>query len=199
MVGRLLIQLLTTSGLDLGGRALESCRLINREFHPSHVQVFSQMFAAQGLEMKQCIEFLHSVLRPKILTITFRYTDWYWWEYDRPLRMLNWPLDIKFPSSVEKLVMEFETRNGKRHELDRILNDAILKWRIPLRSDLVDSPKRMLITTQAKARTHTWIGPDVIGHTGYSHHSQIYNGTKDLKKDQMLYYVAVVEWKNQEE
>jgi hypothetical protein len=156
------------------------------------------MFAAQGPEMRQCIDYLHSTLKPKVLTITFRYTDWYWWEYDQPLRMLDWPLGVEFPSSVEKLAMEFETRNGKRQELNSILDNTILNWRIPLRSDLVDGPKRILVATQPRARIHTWIGPDVIGRTGYAHHSQSHNGTTDLQLGQMLYYVAVVEWKNQE-
>jgi hypothetical protein len=75
----------------------------------------------------------------------------------------------------------------------------ILRWRIPLRSDLADSPKRMVTTTQTRARTHTWIGPEVVGPTRYAHHSHNHNGTSDLQQGQMLYYVAVVEWKHQRE
>lgn len=140
------------------------------------------------------MRYLQNVLKPKTLTITFRYTDWFWWESDQPLKMLDWPTRITFPDSVEKLVMEFETRNGKRNELDQIVNDTILKWRIPQLPNVDEGKERMLITTQTKARVHTWIGPDVIGHVGYPHHSQSHNGTTDLDADQMLYYVAVVEW-----
>jgi hypothetical protein len=76
------------------------------------------MFAAEGGPMKDYMERLNSGLKPKVLTITFRYTDCWSWDIDDPLRMENWPLSVQFPSSVETLVMEFETRNGRRNELD---------------------------------------------------------------------------------
>jgi hypothetical protein len=162
------------------------------------------MFAAEGEEMKFCLEHLNSVLKPKVLTITFRYTDWWSWETDDPLRMENWPLGVQFPSSVETLVMEFETRNGKRNELDQILNNRILKWKTLLFFPH-DDPNRLLTMTEAKARRYTWIGAEDIGSIvrghGYRipHHSKLANGTEDLDDGQMQYYVATVEWTDQQD
>jgi hypothetical protein len=187
------------SALDLAFRARESCQRLNKRFRPRHVQIFSQMFAAEERPMERCMEYLHSTLRPQMITITFRYTDWWWWEYNQPLRMRDWPLGVHFPSSVQKLVMQFETRNGKRQELDRILNDTILKWKIPLRPELVHSSPRTLITKQPTARTYEWVGSDLATRpiARHAQHAQSQNGTTGLQEGQMLYYVAVVEWKNQ--
>jgi hypothetical protein len=168
------------------------------------------MFAAEGHSMKTYLQRLHVGLRPKVLTITFRYTDWWNWENNSHLRMEDWPLENEFPCTLEKLVMQFETRNGKRDELHRILNHTILRWRIPQCSGVVNAPNRVLTTTREQARTYTWIGPDIIRDSRvayhpsthlrpYPHHAQRCNGTKDLKEGEMLYYVAVVEWKHREE
>ena len=62
---------------------------------------------------------------PEVATVCIRYTDWWHWERNEPLRIAThgWK-DIKFPSSVQKVVMELETRDAapKKAELERIIN-----------------------------------------------------------------------------
>jgi len=62
---------------------------------------------------------------PEVVTICIRYTDWWYWEQNEPLiiETHGWK-DIKFPNSVQKVVMELETRDAapKKAELERIIN-----------------------------------------------------------------------------
>jgi hypothetical protein len=177
-------------------------------FQPTLVQLFPQMFALEGHAMQRFTDDLRTHLRPKTLIITLRYTDWWFWEDNAPLRVdSGWMNEIKFPRSMEQLVMEFETRNGKKEELDALISKQISKWRFAVEKKVVEgddgemvasTEEEFLVLGDGKPVASTWIGSAKIGSVKYSHHAHDVNGSPDgLGQDEMLYYVVKMVWKRE--
>ncbi|KAH7064819.1 hypothetical protein B0J12DRAFT_734231 [Macrophomina phaseolina] len=84
--------------------------------------------------------------RPKRITITIRHTSWYGWPNDKPLMILDtWrcglcPPNVKFPSCLNELVVEFETLQRKKHQLDDIIDTKAKYWRFHLEDGAVLAP-----------------------------------------------------------
>lgn len=101
-----------------------------------YVRVIPQMYAFNSIHLPGIFQTYPSnrytygsriQLTPTMVTVTFRYTDWWFWEDNAPLKLgdeyhegRNWKY-IKFPESVEKVVMELETREGKKKELEHLI------------------------------------------------------------------------------
>lgn len=65
----------------------------------------------------------HCPINPTTLVLTTRYTDWLWWENQEPFSLDDTVMrDWKFPPSVGKVIMEFETIASREGELDALLN-----------------------------------------------------------------------------
>jgi hypothetical protein len=162
------------------------------------------MFALEGDNMKLFMADLSTWLRPKTLVITIRYTDWWNWESNMPLKISSkWMKDIKVPRSMEHLVVEFETRNGKKAELDALVTKQISNWRFEVEEKLVegsegemvpDGEKEFLVLGDGKPAVSTWVGSALVGGVKHVHHAQKANGTEGLGEDEMLYYVVKMVW-----
>jgi hypothetical protein len=99
-------------------------------FHPKNVQLIAQMFQLEyGNYIKKWAKWLQYSARPMHFTITIRYTDWWNWEENRPLELQNLSRSrhFKIPNTVKTFTIEFETRFGKKSELDRIINEGVGK------------------------------------------------------------------------
>lgn len=175
------------------------------KFHPKHVQLFSQMYALEGNQMSQFMSDLNKHLRPKRLTVTIRYTDWWNWELNQPLRIESkWIQNLKIPDSLEEWAMEFETRNGKKAELDILVQNTISKWRFEVGQkpdgnggDEAPSGKHYFLTLgNRQPVTSTWVGSAKVGGCKYRHHLQDVNGG-DVGADEMLYYIVKMIWKKE--
>ncbi|OKO98528.1 hypothetical protein PENSUB_9204 [Penicillium subrubescens] len=123
------------------------------------------------------------VIAPKKLTITFRHTDWWFWENDEPLgidpfrlgrtrahemchhhhHQLNtqltpeqkraWGNQFTHIPSLTTLTIEFETIMRKRDQLDAIIDQA-LNWKFPLQPE-----KSVYLVAQPESRSAwTWVG-----------------------------------------
>jgi hypothetical protein len=178
------------------------------DIQPKTIQLFPQMFALEGHAMKRFMLDLSVYLRPKTFVITLRYTDWWYWEQNAPLRIRSdWMKDIKVPRSMEQLVMEFETRNGKRDELDAIVSKQISTWKFAIENKVVKAPDGELVTSceneflvhdGGKPVATTWVGFAKVGGANYAHHAPDLNGNPDgLGKDEMLYYVVTMVWRRE--
>ncbi|CAI7588180.1 unnamed protein product [Penicillium glandicola] len=115
-------------------------------------------------------------IAPKKMTITFRHTDWWFWENNDPLGIdpfrpgrthaadMGKPVDPhvaaqawgnKFNSlpCLEELVIEFETIIRKRDQLDAIIQQA-LEWKFPIQPD----KDLYLVAEPSSKSAYTWVG-----------------------------------------
>lgn len=154
----------------------------------NHIHLFTQQYFLEnnrwadiwdGIQMSNEGRTLRGACRisPKKLTITFRHTDWWFWENNDPLgidpfrcgrtrayQMKNSPLarsneprawgnQLNSIPSLEEFVIEFETIMRKRDQLDEIIQLA-LQWKFPL-----DKERSIyLVAEPASVSAYTWIG-----------------------------------------
>ena len=72
-----------------------------------------------------------SYLAPRIVTLTIRHTDWWFWEDDEPLRFeANWIKGVAsvFSSSTNQFCFELESLKRKKDQVDKIAAQMIKKW-----------------------------------------------------------------------
>ncbi|KAJ5899706.1 hypothetical protein N7495_004450 [Penicillium taxi] len=115
-------------------------------------------------------------IAPKKITITFRHTDWWYWEYDETLginpfrsgRTRSWEMDrpfipeqrawgnqFAFVTSLKEVVIEFETVLRKKDQLDGIIKRA-LQWKFPMQDE--NNKRLCLIADPGSVSAYTWIG-----------------------------------------
>ncbi|OQE30803.1 hypothetical protein PENFLA_c002G09345 [Penicillium flavigenum] len=115
-------------------------------------------------------------IAPKKMTITFRHTDWWYWENNDPLGIdpfrpgrthaadmgkavsphaaaRSWGNQFSSLPCLEELVIEFETIMRKRDQLDAIIQQA-LEWKFPMQAD----KGLYLVADSTSKRAYTWIG-----------------------------------------
>ena len=115
-------------------------------------------------------------IAPKKMTITFRHTDWWYWENNDPLGIdpfrpgrthatdmgkavsphdaaRSWGNQFSSIPCLEELVIEFETIMRKRGQLDDIIQQA-LEWKFPMQAD-----KGLYLVADPKSKSaYTWAG-----------------------------------------
>ncbi|KAF2768085.1 hypothetical protein EJ03DRAFT_337216 [Teratosphaeria nubilosa] len=129
--------------------------------------------------------------QPRMLHVTLRHTDWYWWEHDAPLELqddwvkalLNSP-DLR---STETLVLEMETLDYKVDQLLPIVERVKSFVSDELETHVVDGkPIKTKFVLTDNASVYEWEGPTNIGKQDFSH----YRG-----KDKLKYHVNTLVWK----
>lgn len=162
------------------------------KFWPSEcVQVFAQMFALESWQLSRLCHRMDTrrVFPVRRLKLTIRYTDWWHWESNAPLRMENrWSTVDMIPRSVEEVVLELETRYGKKEEMEAIIKNQVMKWKWKG----VDNSEYIL--NEERTKRWTWIGSTKPGGGEYAHHSPAANSTDDLGPMRMTYYVVKMVW-----
>ncbi|KAK5791066.1 hypothetical protein VI817_006375 [Penicillium citrinum] len=153
-----------------------------------HLHLFTQQFFLEdnhwsdiwsGIQMGTEGRTLRGACRiaPRKLTITFRHTDWWFWENNDPLGIDPFrpgrtrageegkPVSYRFHNrspwgeqfckipSLEELVIEFETIMRKKDQLDAIIERA-LKWKFPMDTD----ESLYLVAEPQSLSAYTWIG-----------------------------------------
>lgn len=85
------------------------------------VHFFTQMYWLEDQdELPQL--FAMPEFRPTELTITIRYSDWWDWEHDEPLRMNDgWLRDFEGNPELRVFRIEYETLAHKKEEMMRII------------------------------------------------------------------------------
>lgn len=153
-----------------------------------HLHFFTQQFFLEddrwsdiwnGLQMGNDGRSLRSSCRiaPRKFTITFRHTDWWFWEsnealgidpfrpgrtrasemgtrsHDRYYNRTGWGEQISSIPSLEEFVIEFETIMRKRDQLDAIIQRA-LQWKFPM-----DTGNSIYLVAEPRSLSaYTWIG-----------------------------------------
>lgn len=166
---------------DRYGRFLKSLTSRNLR-NVTHIHLFMQMFQAEQLvHGKRMTDFLprHRVeggFRPKRFTITFRSSDWADWESGRPMSLpAGWVqkiLDSPFLGAVEEFVLELETSEGRKDQLDAIVQQI---------RRLEGTPKLVDLTGQDQSRACKFVPKGHPMSMRWSRSPQINN------KDHMAY------------
>ncbi|KAF2110396.1 hypothetical protein BDV96DRAFT_651041 [Lophiotrema nucula] len=150
-----------------------------------HVHIFPQLYAFNGASIASRFG-NRKDFKPSVVTITIRYADWWYWENNRKLELMNLRTHtITWPDSVEKIVMEFETREGKRKELEHIIKEIMddpAGWQYSR-----ENTGPLCIDRDEGVKEWNWDGPTTFGGTtSYPHHGD---------KDSMAYVVKALTWK----
>jgi hypothetical protein len=169
-------------GIDRGpdGRTCTpACERFFRNLNPQAVQslqkvrFFTQMF---WLEAGHQLFYIFSLpqFRPTQLTITIRYSDWWFWENDEPLRMEEqWLRYFEGNPGLRVLNVEYETLSWKRAEMMHII-ERNKKWKLPVRREggsfQSNELEGYLSAEGTGLKEWKWKGPSKLGGERWSHH-----------------------------
>lgn len=126
--------------------------------------------------------------RPAQLTITIRYSDWWHWEQDQPLRMdERWLREFRGNPGLRTLRVEYETLTRKRDEMMRIV-ERNKEWKLPVRRDghAVNQYEGYLVAKGTELKEWKWHGTSKLGGQTWSHHAE---------GDTVEYVVVMDTWK----
>ncbi|RGP77803.1 alaninetrna ligase [Fusarium longipes] len=93
------------------------------------LRVFAQMYKLEEGNLATILR--TPLLAPRIVTLTIRHTDWWFWENDEPLRFeANWIEDVSkaMSSSTNQFCIELESLERKKDQVDKIADQMIKKW-----------------------------------------------------------------------
>ncbi|RGP71925.1 alanine--trna ligase [Fusarium sporotrichioides] len=93
------------------------------------LRVFAQMYKVEQGELAGILR--EPLLAPRIVTLTIRHTDWWFWEDDEPLRFEgNWIEDVSqaMSTSTSQFCIELESLERKKDQVDKIADQMIKKW-----------------------------------------------------------------------
>lgn len=131
-----------------------------------------------GRDLQQI--FANPKFRPSRLIITIRYSDWWWWESNAPLRMKeDWLANFRGPAGLQELRVEYETLTWKKAELLAIV-ERNKKWML----NVGDGGHLSAEDTQLEE--WSWTGPSKLGGRSWRHHGE---------GDSMEYIVVTDSWK----
>jgi hypothetical protein len=109
--------------------------------------------------------------RPTSLTITIRYSDWWYWESNSPLRMSErWLQTFKGPPGLKELRVEYETLSWKREELMRIV-ERNKQFRLGVvRDEDAEEEEGHLSAEKTNLVEWKWKGPSKLDGKQWTHH-----------------------------
>jgi len=178
-----------------GRTCTPACERFFRDLTPQAVQslqkvrLFTQMF---WLEEGNQLFYILSIpqFRPTQLTITIRYSDWWFWESNAPLSMEEkWLRYFEGNPGLRVLRVEYETLSWKKAEMMRIIRRN-KKWKLPVRREGGNFQKNelegYLSAENTELKEWTWKGPSKLGGRSWMHH-----GTED----KVEYVVVTDTWK----
>ncbi|CAD0114225.1 unnamed protein product [Aureobasidium uvarum] len=146
-----------------------------------HVRVFPQLYALENGQRLQDILNLR-FFYPRVITITIRHTDWWFWESDNNLHFdATWVDFCRFPNSLTELRVAFESLERKKDQIDDVAKQAMEGW-VFRRKDDVE-----LSAHDCEPEIMRWSGSATWGHNRW-----VRDETGPNKLD---YYVATVTWR----
>jgi hypothetical protein len=146
-----------------------------------HVRVFPQLYMLENGQTLQGILNL-DFFYPKVVTITIRHTDWWYWESDNNLHLdATWVDFCRFPNSLTELRVAFESLERKKDQIDDVVKQAMEGWVFRRKDDTELSAR------DCKPEIMRWSGSATWGH-----HRWLRDETSANKLD---YYVSTVTWR----
>ncbi|KAK1973078.1 hypothetical protein LY78DRAFT_7405 [Colletotrichum sublineola] len=149
------------------------------------VRFFTQMYWLEGGDN---LAFLFSQprFRPESLTVTVRYSDWWHWEHDSPLRMReDWLRGFRGPAGLRELRVEYETLVGKRDEMMRIV-ERNKRWKLAVggkrtvgrdedgvEEEVMEEDEGGYLSAEGTALEEwRWTGTSRLGGRAWEHHGE---------------------------
>ncbi|KAL9620976.1 MAG: hypothetical protein Q9160_004494 [Pyrenula sp. 1 TL-2023] len=184
-----------------------------RKMTPAHrsraaIHIFVQQFRLEG-PLKRI--FLDSNFRPARLKLTLRHTDWWNWEQSRPLCLdpkqpgqpsranyvaphqpfnsWSWGVCLASINGLQTFVLELETVNTKKNELDDIVHRA-QDWVFPMHDGA------FLICDPLSRKVTTWKGIDRFYELSQETWRPAGRGEGDAPE--LTYYVVELMWRRTE-
>ena len=92
------------------------------------IQIFAQLYMLEpGAHLNSLLQIPHFL--PRTITITLRHTDIWYWEQDHPIHVNTpWVHLARFPTSVTKLRIQFESTERRKPQVDYVINRAREEW-----------------------------------------------------------------------
>ncbi|RDW61148.1 uncharacterized protein DSM5745_10646 [Aspergillus mulundensis] len=147
------------------------------------VRVFAQMYLLEPGTLLQNV-FDTRGLCPKRVHLTLRYTDFWHWEMNERLRIGgDWVRRVRFPDSVRSFVVDFESLERRKGEIDILVAAAVEKW-VFKRKD-----GRVLAANRDDLETMKWTGSSMFERTRWIR--------DEVRPGELDYYVLTATWKLQ--
>lgn len=153
----------------------EECSIID------HLRVFAQMWAIEQGDF----EFLLRTprLQPRVITLTIRHTDWWFWESDEPLRFeAQWIVDTAEALSdvTTEIRIELESTKRRKKQIDEIAKKMVDRWSFKKRSGVIMFPD----ATPGAVEVTEWSGNSTWDHQRWIR--------DEVEVNKIDYYVATV-------
>ncbi|RVD85491.1 uncharacterized protein DFL_003812 [Arthrobotrys flagrans] len=156
----------------------------------NHVRVFAQLCSLEdGMRLQYILNMKH--FKPRSITVTIRHTDFWYWENDETLRVGGqWVGACRFPETVEKIKVEFESLERKKSQVDEIAQQAVERWGF-CRAD-----GRKLSAVTGKTEDGKVEGEmTVLRWTGSSTWEGLRWIRDEVEQGKLNYYVKTVTWR----
>lgn len=111
------------------------------------LRVFAQVYSLEKDGIMNRI--LNVGIRPHIITITIRHTDWFNWE-NGPLKLEGkWTRGVSkvLPTSVRQLIIELETVRRMKEQVDELASQMMEKWLFKREDGVTLSPQSVAYST----------------------------------------------------
>ncbi|KAL4899011.1 hypothetical protein BDW74DRAFT_184200 [Aspergillus multicolor] len=147
------------------------------------LRLFAQMYLLEPGQLLQNV-LDAKYLCPRRVHLTLRYTDFWHWEMNERLRIGgDWVKRARFPDSVRSFVVDFESLERRKEEVDILVAQAVEKW-VFKRKD-----GRVLAATRDDLETTKWTGSSMFERTRWIR--------DEVRPGQLDYYVLTATWRLQ--
>ncbi|OKL58789.1 hypothetical protein UA08_05722 [Talaromyces atroroseus] len=145
------------------------------------IRVFAQLWALEDPRRLQEVLNLEG-FRPRNVTITIRYTDFWFWERNAPLHIdARWVNTVIFPESVSTIKMDFEMVDRRKKEIDFITDLAVEKWVFRRADGIIFRANKEDTVTSGWTGSSTWAKARWI--------------RDESRPNEIDFYVKTVTWK----
>ncbi|OGM40784.1 hypothetical protein ABOM_011129 [Aspergillus bombycis] len=151
------------------------------QLQPHLVRIFAQLWVLEpGDRLQQTLYMLPFF--PRKITLTIRYTDFWFWEDDEPLRIdATWVNKVRFPHSVSRFCIEFESIERRKNEVDYIAREAAEKWYFRREDGL------LLIPYAGDGSVLKWTGSSCLGNQRWIR--------DEVRPGELDYHVRTATWR----
>ncbi|KAA8649909.1 hypothetical protein EYZ11_001151 [Aspergillus tanneri] len=147
----------------------------------NRIRVFAQLYALEpGNRLQSILDMDH--FYPRHVTLTIRYTDFWYWENCEPLYIkAAWVNRVRFPDSVTRFTMEFESIERRKNEINYIASEAVGRWFFTRRDGRVLTAKKEDMTVSK------WTGSSTLSEQRWLR--------DEVHPGQLDYHVVTVRWR----
>ncbi|KAL1979544.1 hypothetical protein VTN96DRAFT_5591 [Rasamsonia emersonii] len=147
----------------------------------NHARIFAQLWALEpGDRLQRVLNMQH--FYPRRITITLRYTDFWYWEANEPLRVAaKWVNICRFPNSLTRLSIDFESIERRKEEVNYIAKEAAERWHFRRQDGTV------LSACQAETSIMKWTGSSIWGGQRWIR--------DEVRPNELDYHAVTVTWR----